>query len=303
MRLLVGVIRWFLGLLLPGLGSFWSGRLGFALLWASGAPLVLALPPAAVVSGWLSPDYLLAATAVCLVGWRLLASFEGLRPGVPAPRLAAWDLRVAFVCGSVLWWALGRSVAGALFAESDVVFTLEMAPTLLPGDSVLVRRGLLSAPLERGAVVAWRASESAAPQFARVIAAPGERIDEDRGLRLDGAPVSAEPLGPWTLNDLRCVPVEGVLVVEGHGARRWPTFRELVRAVTASPVTVPADAWFLLGDARESAVDSRVVGWVPGSRIIGVVSHVWRSVDPCTGEARPLRPGPLPRIEAALLGG
>lgn len=290
------------GLIFPGLGALVAGRPGLAVFWAVGAPLSLGLPSALVLMDWVSGAALIPLTGAVVIGWRVLAVAEGLRPGVLRPRLQAWDVRLLFVIGSVLVWSLGRDLVGAAVAQSNVVVSVEMAPTLLPGDVVLVRGGLFSKEPVRGSVVAYFAEEGGALQFGRVVGLPGERLDEPRGVRVDGAPVMTHDLRTVEVADATCSSFSAHLVAEQLGESRWPSLREPERAVASGPLTIPEDAWFILGDARERAVDSRVVGWIPRERLAGEVSHIWGSTNPCTGAARPERVGRVSAIEASLLG-
>src|SRR5688500_9037772 len=109
--------------------------------------------------------------------------------------------------------------------------SLSMAPTLAAGDQILVTRYFRSTP-ERGHVIVFHSPVNADELMVkRVVALPGEQIDSRLGrVRIGG----------------RTLPEPYLLHVAASGA-----IREQV---------VPADAYFVMGDNRESSLDSRVWG-------------------------------------------
>jgi signal peptidase I len=60
-----------------------------------------------------------------------------------------------------------------------------------------------------------------------------------------------------------------VLGLPGRGALR-----------NFGPVTVPTDQYFMLGDSRDNSADSRYIGPIPRSAIVGRVPRVILSFDP-----------------------
>lgn len=197
--------------------------------------------------------------------------------------------------------ALGVRV---LVAEPVTIPSGSMAPTLLPGDTVLVDKAAygwslasLPAPLLRllaARVAVGEASpESAAPvarlgsraaergdvvlfvadpalgidHVKRVVAVGGDRVAIRGGqLWLDGAPVPCEPVAPG-------------LCRERIGTRAWT-----VRIGPAGPdmpeTRVPEGHYFVLGDNRADSADSRAqpgaggVGMVPHGRLAGRAERV-----------------------------
>ncbi|MGN9919538.1 signal peptidase I [Micromonospora palomenae] len=139
-----------------------------------------------------------------------------------------------------------------------VVVTVEgrsMAPTLVPGDRVLVRR-IPPARIQVGQVVVvekpvdggWRTpplAHSAAPAtdrswiVKRAVAGPGDPVPTD--------------VMPATFAGDVATSRSGVAGSDGDIAR------------------VPLGQFMLLGDNRDGSLDSRSFGFVPGSRILGPV--------------------------------
>ena len=136
-----------------------------------------------------------------------------------------------------------------------------MADTLRPGDRVLVNRLVyhLHSP-HRGDVIVFRYPEDPKVIFIkRVVGEPGDVLQvRDGHLFVNGA-VVAEPY------------------VHSTGGSRDPT--TAAGAIAGSTMrdpwsltlafTVPADAFFVMGDNRTDSDDSRVWGTVPRDAIIG----------------------------------
>ncbi len=101
--------------------------------------------------------------------------------------------------------------------------------------------------MHRGDIVAFRHGASSEAYLKRVIGLPGDRVAIRRGIVLiDGQPL-AEPYVRY--RDNRSEP----------------------------EVTVPAGAYYVLGDNRRNSDDSRDWGFVPASAIIG---KAWLAVWP-----------------------
>jgi len=174
-----------------------------------------------------------------------------------------------------------------------------MAPTLIPGDYVLISKIsygygpysllLVTAGLsgrfpaswlpQRGDVVVFRVTSGTGVDFIkRVVGLPGDRIQLVQNvLRINGVAVPRERIGD---------------AVEGSTGQRATRYREtLPNGVSYttqvlndnSPFantpeyTVPAGHYFALGDNRDNSVDSRMakqVGYVPAENLIGRVEVI-----------------------------
>jgi signal peptidase I len=135
--------------------------------------------------------------------------------------------------------------------------SLSMAPALEAGDQILVTRYFRSAP-DRGDVIVFRSPMNADELMVkRVIALPGEQIDSRLGRVRIGGHTLPEPY--------------------------------VLRAATSGAIetqTVPEGAYFVMGDNRESSLDSRVWGLVPRTNIVGRARLVlWSTPHALGGEA------------------
>jgi signal peptidase I len=169
-----------------------------------------------------------------------------------------------------------------------------MAPTLIPGDYVLVSKisygygpyslSFATAGLtrrfpggwlpQRGDVVVFRAPGAGAVDFIkRVVGLPGDRVQMTKGvLSINGLAVPRQRLGDAT---------------EGSTGQHATRYRETLPNgvsyttlslndnsfyATTQEYTVPPGHYFTLGDNRDNSVDSRAIkqiGYIPAENFIG----------------------------------
>jgi signal peptidase I len=141
-----------------------------------------------------------------------------------------------------------------------------MVPALLPGDHVIAHASAYhAAEPRRGDIVVYRYPDEKGTLFLhRVIGIPGDRIE-----------------------------VRDQVVSVNEGALTEATVQHTDRAGMAGnvrdnlgPVTVPPDAYFVLGDNREESLDSRFLGPIGKEHILGQALFIYWSVDPRTKTPR-----------------
>lgn len=124
-----------------------------------------------------------------------------------------------------------------------------MFPTLKDQQLLVVTRApYLFAGPRRGDIIAFTSSQGASPEFLfRVIGLPGDRLRIDNHVvEVNGKPLHEPYVGkPWT------------------SRASWPP--------DGREVEIPEDHYFVLGDNRDHAADSRQFGYVERSQIVGVV--------------------------------
>lgn len=159
------------------------------------------------------------------------------------------------------------AVAFAVVARAAVhIYSIpsrSMAPTLEPGDQIVVTRYFRSAP-DRGHVIVFRSTAGTDELMVkRVIGLPGDLVDSRLGrVRLGG----------------HTLPEPYVMSAAASGA--------------IEPQVIPADSYYVLGDNRDDSLDSRAWGVVPRAHVIGRARMVlWSStheLDPAS--AQPAHP-------------
>ncbi|WP_068878269.1 MULTISPECIES: signal peptidase I [unclassified Phenylobacterium] len=149
-----------------------------------------------------------------------------------------------------------------------------MEPTLKAGDVVMVdgaRAECGRADVKVGDVVVFRRPGTAAPYMHRVVAGPGQTVEMRGGLLvIDGKPVARRAMGSVALPNtpLRVTEFEETLP---NGARhRIYDLGPNGDLDQMAATTVPAGSWYLMGDNRDNAADSRVDGPAPGRDICAI---------------------------------
>ncbi len=194
-----------------------------------------------------------------------------------------------------LLFALGILFFRTAVADWNPIPSGSMRPTLLEGDVVLVDRLAYDAKLpltdvslrrladpKRGDVVTFSSPSDGTRLIKRIVALPGDTVELRGGvLRMNGIdatydePEAAiEALAPGVAVIAR----RATEHLGGHAHR----VQELPGATTArdfGPLTLGPDQFFMLGDNRDNSADSRYVGPVARSLIIGRAHRVLVSAD------------------------
>jgi signal peptidase I len=137
----------------------------------------------------------------------------------------------------------------AFVAEPFGVPTASMAPTVRPGDHVIVDKlAYRFGDPRRGDLIVFHAPGSGELMLKRVVALGGDRVAIE----------------------------DGVVKIDWRAVREPFVDRRLVDSVYFGPVRVSAGAVFVMGDRRSDSLDSRTFGAVPRGRIVGRVDlRIW----------------------------
>ena len=137
----------------------------------------------------------------------------------------------------------------AYVAEPFAIPSESMAPTLVPGDHVLVEKlSYRFGSPHRGDLVVFRAPDGGSLAVKRIVGLAGDRVAIE----------------------------DGVLAVNGHLQREPYVDQRSVDSVYFGPVVVPAGDVFVMGDNRADSHDSRDYGAVPRRSLVGqVLTRLW----------------------------
>jgi signal peptidase I len=280
-RPLVAVI---LSLAATGLGQIYCGRLVRGLVLFLGsllfAPVIVAaalLPPATVVLVGL----ILALLAVLGVYiYAVVDAFRLARRG--HDQFQPMDYNHLLVYALFVLVGLTYAGGGLYFLRSSVfaafrVPTASQAPTLLPGDRILVNKTTYQRRfVQRGDEVVFRVSSEPGVIWAhRVIALPGDTIEvKDNEVFLNGQKLPREPVPRASLGAV-APEIKGEVFEETSSSRRY----RILFAADTKPLPdypqakVPDGACFVLGDNRNNSRDSRMMGFVALGDVLGEVQY------------------------------
>jgi signal peptidase I len=144
---------------------------------------------------------------------------------------------------------LALGVRGAM--RLYVIPSSSMAPTLVPGDHIVVTPYRFSSKPKRGDVIVFRSTRNADElMIKRVIGTPGDLVETRAGR----------------------------VIVSGHAL---PEPYVVAQATTGSisPQIIPANCYFVLGDNRADSLDSRSWGVLPQDFVIGKARLILWSSD------------------------
>ena len=168
--------------------------------------------------------------------------------------------------------ALGVRAALRLY----VIPSSSMAPTLVPGDHIVVTPYRFSARPVQGDVIVFRSTRKADELLIkRVIGVPGDLVETRAGR----------------------------VIVSGH-ALPEPYLAAQATTGFISPQIIPADCYYVLGDNRADSLDSRSWGVLPRDLVVGKARMVLWSSDTGAGSHEPgvvgasPSPTPDPRLPA-----
>jgi signal peptidase I len=163
--------------------------------------------------------------------------------------LGSRRLRAAPLAASALLLVVLAFALRTWVAEPFAIPSESMAPTLRPGDHVLVEKlSYRFGSPHRGDLVVFTAPDGGSLAVKRVVGLAGDRVAIE----------------------------DGVLAVNGHLEQESYVDQSQVDSVYFGPVAVPRGDVFVLGDNRADSHDSRDYGPVPRRSLIGrVLVTLW----------------------------
>ncbi len=226
---------------------------------------------------------------------------RGLAGRLPEVWFARWHWLAAMIA---VPWAAATLFKAFAWQPFDIA-SASMVPTLMPGDTFFVAKAAygysrysmpFDLPLfagrvfakapEPGDVVVFRLPKEPHVAFVkRIVAGPGEQVRLRNGvLHINGVPVDRKAVGEFSLPDGEGGVRQYRKYIEILPNGRW---YDIAETTDSGPLdntetfVVPDGHWFVLGDSRDSSMDSRVlseVGYVPEENLVGRISWVyWNS--------------------------
>lgn len=268
--------------------SFLPIYLYAALFTANEIIQLLGSDPETVRSGG-CPGLIVLSSVIICAGIGLCFLFHPIRPS--ADRLIHFPGRT-IILGALILGTLALHVR-SLFLERVSVAGPSMQPTLTENDSFWIRKAgvldlsfplsiripILSPEIERGQIVVYRYPVEGSCNnplwIKRIVALPGDRYVFEKGsLLVNGKPESYDQSGNFVFQPPGTEPYpEGYqppLLAVSPEVRKLGV-EALYAAMNGLPRTgiVPENSILVLGDNRSHSRDSRIVGFIPVSYIVG----------------------------------
>ena len=196
---------------------------------------------------------------------------------------------IAFLRGwgfSILAALLIATSFKSAIADWNDVPTGSMEPTILVGDRIFINKLAYDLKIpyttrhivawdhpRRGDIVVFYSPRDGQRLVKRIIGLPGETLALDcNRLYLNGEPVKYEKLDQDIVGQMAAeVQKEYIFLLERLEASPHSVMVAPCRSMFSSfsPITVPADNYFVMGDNRDNSADSRFFGLVERHQIVG----------------------------------
>ena len=305
-------------LVLPGFGQFYNGELNRA-IWLFLSFAMLCIPAIGVIALYLPdammlPTLLLGLLAALGVwAYAVWDAWRGARLHVGGPA-RAWQQSGVYALVFVVCDLLALPLLTLYVREHQVepfyIPSASMEPSVRRGDRIWADKRYNCPGCKQGvhrgdiAVFAYPNDRSVL-YIKRVIGLPGDQILlKDRQVWVNGQPLQGAT-APSTVPPAAGAPTGGMEAIDGRTWQvQWvepsvspkstttnpaaatpastvlpPLNRAQTVAATELKLTVPDGQVFVLGDNRQSSVDSRNFGTVPMQDILGRARQVWFSSD------------------------
>lgn len=210
----------------------------------------------------------------------------------------AWKWRNALLVAILVLLGLGYFSIRFIAFEPFAIPSGSMYPTLIVGDYIFVSKyrygysrysfpngltdfegRLWAGPVARGDVVVFRKPDDDRVDYVmRVVGMPGERIQMHEGiLHIDGTPVERKRIEDFEFEN-GLVAIRYIETLPGGKVHPiLETMGDRSPSDSTPEYTVPEGHYFMLGDNRDNAADSRWLGPVPYDYLIGRVENVYYS--------------------------
>jgi signal peptidase I len=267
--------------MVAGLGQLYNGQLGRAIFFL--VPEVAMIFVSYVLLPTTFAAMLVMFLAILL--WRLASVVDAIREGhrLGAIVLKPFNSLPAYIAVALAVFVYQEALRTYKNEESFRISGPSSLPTLLPGDYVM-GSGHAPIALERGQLVAFRHPTTHETfHVMRVVGVPGDTVQIREGKpHINGRPASHMPLEDYVppAHVGAATAFRQMLETLPNG-RSYRTIHRNTggRLRDTEPVTVPEGHYFVLGDNRDDALDSRtpMIGLVPADHIVHKLDYVWWS--------------------------
>ena len=259
---------------MPGLGQVYNGNARQGLVTYLFFEVILSL----LIIAWayLLPSFtfLVVLVMAVLIGWVGISVFSYRQAKTTDPELRLkWYSRWHGLLGIFLLSILIGEYAepARQLVQTSRMAANSMLPTLMSGDHLIIQKAyhgikspfsdeflIVLAYPKRGDLIIFKYPEDERKNFIkRVIGLPGDTVEVKN----------------------KEVYINSELLTEPYVIHVDETNPVIPKRDNLSPVTVPADSYFVMGDNRDQSFDSRFWGFVQFNKIKGKASSIYLSFD------------------------
>lgn len=235
----------FLSNIIPGLGHAYQGAWLTALLFFIGLVITGSLAEAVPILG------------VLAIGLSIFCCYHAYQTS-PAEREKSQKLIIRICCvllAANLLSVLFSLATRSLVAEARYIPSEAMKPTLQVNDRLIVEKisYRFNAPQRGDVAIFW-----APPKALEAVGSTTKDVYIKRIIGLPGETVEVK---------------EGKVFIDGEALAE--DYIQGPPKYLFGPETIPADAYFVLGDNRNSSADSHIWGYLPSENIIGKANKIF----------------------------
>lgn len=271
-------VAFLLAVLFTGMGQIYNGQLKKGLLFFS-IDITLPFEFGMIRTGTFFTGFMLVV--VFDIGFKLYTIYDAVKT---AGRLKSftpksyntWYFHLLFIIGisTVVYFYDYTVVAGV---KSFSVSSNAGEPTLQPGDRVIADLWAYhNAKPEYGDIAVFQKKDSLHPWIYRIVGLPNDRIAiTDNFLTINGTKCAVRSLGATKSAGLDALEYEETLP-NGH-KHRILTFKapNTIDKSNVPEFRIPNGSYFLMGDSRDNAMDSRYIGVIREEELVGKLSFVF----------------------------
>lgn len=264
-----------LSLALPGLGQVYNGQLKKAVIFFG---LLLLVPFLFGIIRGTTCFYGLLTLVIIEVGLRLYIIFDGVKNAkrqkdyiLKTYNTWYYYLLIGVAMFAVVWI---YGISSILGTQSFKIPTTSNSPTFQVGDRVVANmRAYKNSVPNYGDIVVFKRADGQTYTF-RVVGQPNDNLElKDNIITINGKPSKAKYIKEMIFDRIPYSEFEEELP-NGHKHLIYK-YKEPYDSTktTIKNITVPSGSYYLLGDNRDNAADSRYEGFVGRENILGRILY------------------------------
>lgn len=273
-----GFIAFLLSLLLPGLGQVYNGQPKKAVIFYG---LILLFPLLFGLTRWITSFYGLFSLITIEIIWRIYVIVDGIKH---AQRQKEYILKPYNTWYYHLFIAIGMffilmiyDLTSVLGIQNYKIPTTSNSPTFQVGDRLVAdTRAYKNSKPDYGDIVVFSSPEGQMYSY-RVVGRPNDNIELiDNIVSINGKLSKSTFIKDTITEDMPTEEFEEELP-NGHKHLIYKfKFPLDSTKINIKNIVVPANSYFLLGDNRNNAADSRYIGFISSNNIKGrIIYSYW----------------------------